>query len=584
MPTGLTETYEHIWSRITGKSFDTGKFPDPTERKWALKTLKLILRAKRPLSPEEILEATALEPEDTTFQSGRIVSSLDYLIQACGNFVALDLKTSRVRLVHYSVQEFLGSKDEFQTSEEMVTKAVFITLGQEYRGSGDSGGQFYTYATRYWEEHSRGLKTVDNELGVLIQRFLLNRTRFEEWRNKRQGLLHYPETPYQALAYFNLPVILQYLQQLGSHQDDVFALEQSKSLVLSASWGYTPLVTLFLSAGADVNFRNAKGVSSLHAAVTRGSETIVKLLLAAGADPKSLDPKGESCLHGAVVRCFEEIVKFLLAAGADGNCRNSEGISTLQLAVKRGSIRIVELLLAANVDTNSRDKNGRSSLDYAVVRDSRTIVQLLLNAHADVDLPDGRSVPAGYRSPLQQAVRNGSEKIVQLLLAAGANANVEDPTYGSPLRDAVSYGSERIVELLLTAGANVNTPDQTYGSVLEEAISCGSKDIVQQLIAAGAKVNTEGQASEFSSQTVFHLGINKVLELQEARKARESEVQLWPNVDVAGSAQVVDNVLALENIRALDNVQIFDDVQVLDNGHVSNNINVVYSTHLWGNI
>lgn len=572
MPTGLAETYEHIWTRITGKS------SDPTESKWALRTLKLILRAKRPLTPREILEATSLESEDTTFQTGRIVSSLEYLIQACGNFVALDLQTSRLRFVHYSVQEFLGSKDKFQASEEMVTKAAFIVLGQECNGCRDSGRQFYTYAARYWEEHSRCLKAIDHEFGDLIQRFLLNRPRFEEWRDNRQGLLYYPETPYQALAYFNLPVILEYLQQSGPDQDDGFALEQSKSLVLSASWGYTPLVKLFLGAGADVNFRNSKGITPLNGAVSRGSETIVKLLLTAGADANSLDPNGESCLHVAVIRCFEKIVEFLLAAGADGNCQNSENISTLQSAVRRGSIRIVELLLAANVDINFRDKNGRSALDYAVLRDSGTIVQLLLNARADVDVRDGRFVTVKYRSPLQEAVRNGSEKIVPLLLAAGANPNVEDSTYGSPLRDAVSYGSERIVELLLTAGADVNAQDLTYGTVLEEAISYGSENIVQQLIAAGAKVNAEGHASELSSPS------GKEFELQEARMARESEVQLWANVDVVGNAQVLDNVLALDNIRALDNVQLLDHVHVLGNAPVLHNINVVYNTHFWGNM
>lgn len=128
MPIGLTGTYERIWNRITSGT------SHPTQRKWALKTLKLILFAKRPLSPQEILEATSLDPMDTTFAVGRMVSSIDYLIDACGNFVALDFYTSRVRFVHYSVQEFLGSKLEFHSSESMITEACFITLGQEHGG------------------------------------------------------------------------------------------------------------------------------------------------------------------------------------------------------------------------------------------------------------------------------------------------------------------------------------------------------------------------------------------------------------------------------------------------------------------
>lgn len=343
-----------------------------------MKTLKLILFAKRPLSPQEILEATSLDPMDTTFAVGRMVSSIDYLIDACGNFVALDFHTSRVRFVHYSVQEFLGSKLEFHSSESMITEACFITLGQGHGGNG-AGGQFYAYATRYWAEHSLCLDAINHRLANLIQRFLLNQQCFEDWRTQREGLLYYPETVYQALVYFNLPVILQCLQQNSPH-DARFALAQSESLVLSADWGYSTLVKYLLDGGADVNFSNFKGVSPLQAAVRKGSEIIVNQLLAAGANANCRDSRGESCLHAAVIRGSETVVQSLLAASADPNFSNSQGRSALKSAAIRGSRSIVEHLLFAGADVNFRDKYGRSALDDAVSRDSEGIVELLLNS------------------------------------------------------------------------------------------------------------------------------------------------------------------------------------------------------------
>lgn len=67
LPTGLNKTYNRIWKRIMGEFSD-----DDTERKWALKTLTWVLRAKRPLSSEEILQATAIELASTKFEPERM--------------------------------------------------------------------------------------------------------------------------------------------------------------------------------------------------------------------------------------------------------------------------------------------------------------------------------------------------------------------------------------------------------------------------------------------------------------------------------------------------------------------------------
>lgn len=538
MPVGLNETYERIWTRITGRTAHR------TQRMWALKTLKLIIFAKRPLSTQEILEATSLNHEDTTFVVGRMASSIEYLIGVCGNFISLDSHTSRVRFVHYSVPEFLGSKAEFLSSESMITEACFITLGQQGGSSGE-GGQFYTYAARYWAEHSLYLETINNRLANLILRFLLNREFFEDWRAQRQGILYSPDTPYQALTYFNLPVILQCLQTHGSHQDG-FALAQSESLVLSADWGYPTIVQLFLDAGAEVDFSSSNGVSSLQAAVKRGWETIVKQLLAAGANANCRDSKGESCLHAGVIRGSENIVALLLAASAEPNFPNPLGRSNLQSAAIRGFRVIVQLLLSAGAQVNFRDKNGRSALDDAVSRDSEGIVELLLCSGADVNFLRGGLV-FKYRSALQKAVSNGSERIVALLLAAGADPNVRDPK---------------------------------HGLVLDEAISYSSDAIIQQLRQAGARSD---QTSRLPHQPGSLLDPTECFLLQEALVAQESAVQHWINSEIVDNAQVLDNISALEHVEALETVHISENTQLSENCCVLMNIHVVDDVPAWTN-
>lgn len=178
MPDGLNKIYERIWTRITGRASHR------TQRMWTLKTLELIIFANRPLSSQEILEATSLHHEDTNFAVGKMASSIEYLIVVCGYYIALDSHTSRVRCVYDSVPEFLGSKPEFQLSESLITEACFITLAHQ-RGRSGEGGQFYAYATRYWAEHSQYLKEIDNRLASVVVRFLLNPQCFDDWLAQR---------------------------------------------------------------------------------------------------------------------------------------------------------------------------------------------------------------------------------------------------------------------------------------------------------------------------------------------------------------------------------------------------------------
>lgn len=296
LPAGLNQTYDRIWARVTGE------FSDDTEKKWALRTLQWVLLAKRPLSPEEILEATALEPLDTTpqitdspFKPERMASSLEYLIRVCGNFVALDERTRRLRFVHYSVQEYLSKKQEFESSERTVAEHCMTALG--IGRVGDSS-KFYDYAAHYWQMHARCWDEIDSRLGNLIQRFLLNNQCFLNWReivsrhSRYDSYLGTPHlslgTPHLSLAYFNLPVILQYLHQQGS------TYWQTDALCISAGLGYSKVVEICLASGADVHATGPSGRSSLQCASYGGFANVVDILLTAGANINYRNLRSES--------------------------------------------------------------------------------------------------------------------------------------------------------------------------------------------------------------------------------------------------------------------------------------------------
>lgn len=289
LPTGLCQTYDRIWGRIAGE------FTDDTQKKWALKTLQWVLCAKRPLSPEEILEATALELLDTamdsTFKPERMASSLEYLIHVCGNFVALDERTGRLHFVHYSVQEYLGRKQEFKSSEQTVAEHCITALGRRRNSRSRDFSKLYDYAAHYWQEHARCWEEIDPRIGDFIQQFLFNNRCFRNWWSVISDCPVHPSVrnmPYRVLAHSNLPIILQYVQQQGSRD------WQTDALSISALYGFREVVEICLNQGADVHAIGPYGGSALQCASSNGFEKIVDILLDAGADINQCNSPGNS--------------------------------------------------------------------------------------------------------------------------------------------------------------------------------------------------------------------------------------------------------------------------------------------------
>lgn len=448
LPRGLQNTYERIWKKITNA--------EATERDWAMKTLGWVLVAEVPLAPELILEATAREPL-LALNRGRMASSIEYLVQACCNFVTLDRNTNRLRFIHYSVQEFLREKEEFYFAAECAAEVCLTVLCDQRLPlktlPGDlpqTGATLHLHAVHHWHQYCTLWEVIDERRGHLIRRFLLGDGTFDCWRETRFDWQDPVKSVYGAAAYLNLPVILQYLQQLGA-QDDGFADDQSTALIVAARAGHVQIVKVLLDIGADVNVRpgserprlggHGEYDTPLAAATTSGSEELVSLLLSAGAD---VSAAGGSALLGAVSCGSEGIVELLLDAGADPNTNSSRSRpfgNPLDFAAIKGSKKMVELLLQAGARLDADGFIFARTLQ----RGHNHLMEPMINAGAN---PNGAD--RGRGTPL--SLVTGSPEAVQLLLDAGARPDAG----GAALRKAVQRCSERCVELLLSSGADPN--------------------------------------------------------------------------------------------------------------------------------
>ncbi|RAK81996.1 uncharacterized protein BO72DRAFT_137686 [Aspergillus fijiensis CBS 313.89] len=94
LPKDLEETYRYCANRINAHD------------KRALKVLKWVGFASRPLHVEELREAVAFEKQDTEFDSNKLPQR-DFIIGSCANLVVLDPIDLCVRFAHSSIKQYL---------------------------------------------------------------------------------------------------------------------------------------------------------------------------------------------------------------------------------------------------------------------------------------------------------------------------------------------------------------------------------------------------------------------------------------------------------------------------------------------
>lgn len=482
LPLGLDNTYDRMWTGITGPSSTVN------ERKYAFRTLKWVLHAKRPLSPKEILEATGLQVGSES--SGVLglpqpASSAEHLIRVCGNFIALDVQTNGFRFIHYSVQEFLKEIPDLR-DDDILANGCLTVLGVTDTEHGKQYLNIYDYASDNWEKHCDSWNTIDDHRETLIQRFLLNGPAFSIWQRHRglpQGFRS--AGYYRLLSYFNLPVILEHLLQHDEHQ--THQSELSAALIIAADRGYLTVVQQLLRAGANPNSRGGWCGSPLQVASYRGFTDVVKVLLQADVDIDAMGGYYGSALNAAIAAHSEPVVQQLLYSGANANSHSELDGPVLRAAVLKRSRRIVEMLLLSGAEIDAQSTEFSSALYTAAREGNANLVQVFLDGGATVNALSGKH----NGSALYIASGKGEYKVVEQLLAARANPNIECGKYGSALCYAARCGHSRVVKLLLGASAYVNCRvDRRHSDALCAAISGRCVECVDILITAGASVQT----------------------------------------------------------------------------------------------
>lgn len=258
----------------------------------------------------------------------------------------------------------------------------------------------------------------------------------------------------------------------------------------SSEWGNRPLhyaarkdhkrvVEMLLSAGAEVNAANDRGVTPTHRAVQIGGDSL-ELLLRWGADVGARDERGRAPLHWASTYPRLEVIERLIEVGADVGARDHEGRTPLHYAAQWGQLPVMEMLLDAGAELDARASFAVTPTFLAAWHGKELAVRALLEVGADADACDDTG-----RTPLHAAAAGMHTSVAEVLIAGGATVDRSDAFGFTPLHEAARRNNTRLIDVLIEAGADYHADDHLERTPLHVAAMRNHKAAVNRLTAHG---------------------------------------------------------------------------------------------------
>lgn len=278
------------------------------------------------------------------------------------------------------------------------------------------------------------------------------------------------------------------------------------------------IVSLLVSAGADVNHCGPCLSSALHLAANVNNPKLVSWLLAHGADAAAALDDGTTALHCACQTSDGcDVATILLEHAASLLCRTRKSnagvtdITVLHDAAEFSDLTTVRVLLKHKVDFNAVTSMGITALHIAAKHGYTDIVAELLLHGAKINML-ASDMKGSSICPLHYAVENNHPAIVATLLDAGVNVDIGRSYSG---RDNVTclhlavmkQNAEMVRQLLAVPGIDVNTCDSDSATVLHIAARGGFSDIAELLLQHGVDVNIGMTSGQSSNQTALHCAV-----------------------------------------------------------------------------
>ncbi|PYH85076.1 hypothetical protein BO82DRAFT_381107 [Aspergillus uvarum CBS 121591] len=453
---GLTETYQRAMLVIQHLAEDL--------RALAMNALSWVAYSRTALSSTELRHALATQPEMSDLDTDYL-SDVNLIISSCGGLVLWDNETDVVRLVHYTLSDFLCSQQNLPHAHMyiMTTCITYLSFNSFEIGRCSSNDEFkmrqkfyplYRYSAKHWGFHAANISSAS--MGIFSP-FPVNSA----------------EADFMSLFQHD---------HLSSIPCGITAVH------LAAHFGLLEVLKSLVQAGHDVNSRDSKHQTPLtYAALRKQWSTVIYLLDSLGADSSLADSTTLAAREGhleSVVLLLgngfilqnpnygnQELTQMLLTMGVSHSIKNDRSQTPLFTAAHAGQLAVAKTLLDNGAHTEEVDSKGRTPLFYA----------LLLVGGANPD-------PEDYdrERPILWASGSGYDTILRLLLQKGVSAESRSDGSKSPIiwakEDSDTGDYQAVVSQLVEFGADVNTKDETgtpIGHVRDKSLIKPSRISIQ---------------------------------------------------------------------------------------------------------
>lgn len=523
-------------------------------RDLAMHVLSWVAWTKRPLTVRELQHALAIIDGAETLDEDSITDAED-LVSSCEGLLILDPKTNIVRLVHYTIQEYLESIRDtwFPDVENDILRVCLEILSSPDFESGPcrTDAEFeerrrlyplYDYACRHWGDHASSSAAMDEALFAFLQDVPKVEAASQCQLTYRGHCRSVPTgvTGLHLAALYGLDEVANRLVSSGHGANQRTSYGQSP-LFSAAVGGFQSIVAILLQHDAEVDSPDIFGRTALSVAAEHGQLEIAKTLISHGASAGLTDDFGRSPVSDASEAGHEAVVSYLLqhCPGVQADQAEKSGKTALWRAASKGHWGVVRLLVAHGADIDTHLRGGPTPIGWAAQKGNRDDTECLIAMGANINLADLEG-----RTPLSYAAEEGFSSIVTILIANGADPGLADKDGWTPLMWACDSGMPDVVSLLLQHGqpdilrhtdrfgqtalsiasrtgraamvkvlleqdserAIINMPDESGWTPLTHAAKHGSKDVIGLLLDATGNAATQDCAGKTALHWAARLG------------------------------------------------------------------------------
>ena len=463
---GLGDVYGVTIERIRAQYGDKPRL--------GMAALMWISHAERPLQADELCHALAVELGSTYFNPDNL-PSISTLVSCCQGLITIDKEASTVRLIHFTLQEYLSAHPDIFSRPHSAMAEICLTYLNSQQVKALSAEPFLDthdvpfleYCSVYWGVHAkRELSDYSGSLAVELLKEYYGQTPTRLLLEQAGELIEDLDPPYlfsglHCASFFGIVEVVVSLVEMGCCEINGEDSLDFTPLAWAALNGHKEVVKI-LAVREEVkpDKPNWNGQAPLSLAAMNGHEGAVKILLERGeVSPNKPDNNGQTPLLLAAMDGHEGVMKILLERGeVDPDKPDNDGRTPLSFAARNGYEGVAEILLGREeVNPDKPDNDGRTPLWYAAAIGHEGLVKILLEREeVNPDRPD-----IDGRTPLSNTAIEGHEGVVKILLERGeVNPNKPDNNGHTPLSFAAFRGHKRVVSLLQSCQAVA--PDAQY--------------------------------------------------------------------------------------------------------------------------